>query len=94
LLADTYAGVYGGGQVTPVPVADVARAFSTFDDWRNINIRKLCRFTEMCERAEAGFVISDWNPAPGPQPDIHPTDIGYRRIAREFKRTMIRSGII
>ncbi len=38
--------------------------------------------------------MSDWDPAPGLQPDIHPTDIGYRRIAWAFTQTMHDAGII
>jgi hypothetical protein len=38
--------------------------------------------------------MSDWDPdTPGPQPDIHPTDIGYRKMAWAFMKAMQVAGI-
>lgn len=90
LLAATYAGSFG--PVSPVPMVDVAAAFHTFDDQRNI--KYVCRYTLMCERDGDSYVMSDWAPASGPQPDIHPTDIGYQRIAWAFMRTLHATGTI
>jgi len=92
VLAATYAGYFGGGAVSPVPVADVATAFRTFDEKRQID--DVCRFTQMCERDGSYYVMSDWNPAPGIQPDIHPTDIGYRQMAWAFAQAMEAAGIL
>lgn len=92
LLAATYAGAFGGGAVAPVPVADIAGAFNTFDEDRNV--KDVCRYTQMCERDGSELVMSDWDPAPGPQPDIHASDIGYRRMAWEFMKTMQAAGIV
>ncbi len=90
LLAATYAGSFG--PVSPVPMVDVAAAFRTFDDQRNV--KYVCLYTLMCERDGASYVMSDWAADPGPQPDIHPTDIGYRRIAWAFMKTLQASEII
>lgn len=90
LLAATYAGTFG--PIAPVPMVDVAGAFRTFDDQRNI--KYVCRYTLMCERDGASYVMSDWKPEPGPQPDIHPSDIGYRRITWAFMKTLQMSGIV
>lgn len=92
VLEATYAGAFGGGAVTPVVVADVATAFGTFDEDKDV--MNVCRFTGMCERDGAEYVISDWSPEPGLQPDIHPTDIGYRQIGWAFQQAMESAGII
>lgn len=92
VLAAAYAGAFGGGVVAPVPVADVAAAFSTFDD--QLQVLEVCRLTLMCERDAANLVMSDWDPGvPGPQPDIHPTDIGYQQIAWAFIQAIQAAGI-
>jgi lysophospholipase L1-like esterase len=87
-----YGGAFGGGAVTAVPVVDIAGAFHTFDATRNV--KDVCRFTLMCERDGADLVMSDWDPDPGPQPDIHPTDMGYRQMAWAFMQTMETAGIV
>ena len=43
---------------------------------------------------DASYVMSDWAADPGPQPDTHPTDIGYRRIAWAFMNALQASEII
>lgn len=92
LLEQAFGGVFGGGAVAPVPVVDIAAAFNTFDESRNL--KDVCRFTLMCERDGADLVMSDWDPeTPGPQPDIHPTDSGYRQMAWAFMKAMQAAGI-
>ena len=71
------------------PVADVERTFKTFKTRGTppINVRKTCLFTRMCEKSGDEFVLSDYDPMePGPQTDIHPSNIGYRRIKHTFVR--------
>ena len=70
----TLEGIY---DAAGVPVADVETAFGTFktgggDPPRNV--RLVCKLTLMCEKSGGVFVLS-------PQPDIHPSNRGYRRIA-------------
>ncbi len=81
-----------------VPVADVANVFRNFQTRGAIplNVRKTCLFTRMCERVEVGvFVLSDYDPVtPGPQTDIHPSNIGHRRIKHAFVRTIEDNGIL
>lgn len=77
-------GAYG------VPVVDVAGAFHTFDtDNAPVprNVRDTCRFTRMCEVTDGTWALS-------PQPDIHPSDLGYMQIAWAFKKTLIAEGIL
>lgn len=79
--------IYG---IFDVSVADVASAFGTFDDRTNVIPRSVmltCRYTAMCQRVDGQLTIAD-------APDIHPTDIGYRRIAWEFERTMKQVGLL
>lgn len=85
---------YGGGLgfTAPIPVVDVATAFRTFDPDKGI--RDVCRFTQMCEKEAGDYVMSDWSPAPGIQPDIHASDLGYKQIAWAFKSLMESLGII
>lgn len=67
-----------------VPVADVANAFGTFVTAGDppINVRRVCAFTLMCERVDGQLVLSDYDPlAEGPQTDIHPSNLGYLKIA-------------
>ncbi len=67
-----------------VPVVDVATTFKTFKTDGGdppANVRAVCRWTRMCEKSGSSYVLSDWDPAPGPQPDIHPSDKGYKKIA-------------
>ena len=68
-----------------VPVADVAGAFSTYQDQGGDppkNVRVVCQLTLMCEKSGGSFVLSDYDPVtPGPQTDIHPSDTGYWKIA-------------
>jgi len=83
----TLAAVYGA---FGIPVVDVASAFNTYDDEGGAipkNVKDACRFTLMCERDKGGWQLSD-------QPDIHPSDLGYKRIACDFKETLISEGIL
>lgn len=76
VLEQVYAG-FG------VPVADVETAFKTFETSASeppLNVRAICRWTRMCEKDRGEYVLSDWGPAPGPQPDIHPSDAGHALI--------------
>ena len=77
-------GVYGAFSV---PVADVAGAFKTYKTGgaTPLNVRKTCQYTLMCEKAGRNWVLSDYDPAtPGPQTDIHPSNMGYKRIKHAF----------
>lgn len=97
LLAATYAGAFGGGAVTPVPVADVERKFKTYNTRGAVyprNLRYVCKFTYMCEKDGTALVLSDWNPDPGDQPDIHTTPRGHRKIAAAFMKVMESAGIL
>lgn len=70
-----------------VPVADVETAFMTLKTNGQIpqNVRAACLYTRMCEKVGPDYVLSDFDPStPGPQPDIHPSDKGYQRIASTF----------
>jgi lysophospholipase L1-like esterase len=81
-----------------VPVADVEHYFGTFRTAGRkypVNVRLVCKYTRMCESdGMGGYVLSDWSTAPGPQPDIHPSTRGYRRIATAFIAVMEDAGII
>lgn len=72
-----------------VPVADVAAAFN-IDDWSSSdvpkNVRDTCRFTGMCESVDDVWQLSS-------APDIHPSDLGYRRIAWAFERRLAQMGL-
>ena len=81
-------GVYGA---LGVPVADVAKTFKTFKTRGTppLNVRKTCLFTRMCEKSGDEWVLSDYDPVePGPQTDIHPSNIGHRRIKHTFVRVL------
>lgn len=81
------AGVYGA---FGVPVADVASAFRIYDDRGGplpLNVRFNCLYTGMCDRVGGALTISA-------TPDIHPSDLGYRRIAWAFHRTLEAEGIL
>jgi lysophospholipase L1-like esterase len=83
VLAASY-GAFG------VPVVDVAGAFHTFDTDASpipTNVRDTCRFTLMCEVTEGTWTLSA-------QPDIHPSDLGYKQIAWAFKKTLIAEGLL
>ena len=73
-----------------VPVVDVAEAFRTSQDGGGDpprNVREVCRLTLMCEKSGRNYILSDYDPVtPGPQTDIHPSDRGYDRIAKEHLR--------
>jgi lysophospholipase L1-like esterase len=72
-----------------IPVVDVAEAFHIYDTGSSKvpkNVRDTCRFTGMCESIDGEWQLS-------PTPDIHPTDLGYKRIAWAFKKAVIQSGI-
>lgn len=81
----TLAAVYGA---MGVPVADVETAFRTFNTngaQVPANVRTICAYTRMCEKDGNTYVFTDTNPAaPGPQPDIHPSNKGYKKIASTF----------
>ena len=81
----TLEAVYGA---FGVPVADVATAFRTFKtNGKKVptNVRAVCAYTLMCEKDGNTYILSDSNPAaPGPQPDIHPSNKGHKRIATTF----------
>jgi len=80
-----------------VPMADVARKFKSYNTRGAVyprNLRYVCRFTYMCERDRSDLVLSDWQPAPGDQPDIHPTPGGHRKIASAFQSVMESAGIL
>ena len=78
------AAVYG---VFSVPVADVETAFDTFDTNGKIpkNFRSICKYTRMCAKQHGTYVQSLFETATsGLQPDIHPTNKGYKQIAKTF----------
>lgn len=82
----TLEAIYGAFEV---PVADVETRFRTFETQGAVpkNVRKVCKFTLMCEKASGVYILSDYDPAtPGPQTDIHPSNKGYRKIASTFYR--------
>ncbi len=68
-----------------VPVVDVATTFKTFKSGGGdppANVRAVCRWTLMCEKAGPNYALSDYDPGtPGPQTDIHPSNKGYKKIA-------------
>ena len=91
----TLEAVYGA---FGVPVADVASAFGTFltnGAGTPINVRRICSYTLMCERAAGGLVLSDYDPVTeGPQTDIHPSDLGYRKIANTHAQLIRELGLL
>ena len=73
-----------------VPVVDVASAYRIFDDrgrFLPLNVRLNCIYTGMCDRVGGKWTIAA-------EPDIHPSDLGYRRIAWAFLRTLRAEGIL
>ncbi len=84
---DTLAAVYGA---FGVPVVDVATTFKTFETTGGDppkNVKEVCKLTLMCEKSGGDYVLSDWDPGtPGPQPDIHPSNKGYDRIAKAHEK--------
>ncbi|NND01659.1 MAG: SGNH/GDSL hydrolase family protein [Acidimicrobiia bacterium] len=90
----TLEAVYGA---LGVPVVDIEKRFRTFvtDGNPPKNVRVICRFTLMCERASGVYILSDYDPnTPGPQTDIHPSNKGYRTIAKKFMRTINDLGLL
>lgn len=84
----TLEAIYGG---FGVPVADVENTFRTFRTRGEppLNVRTICQYTLMCEKVGQDWVLSDYDPiAPGPQTDIHPSNVGYRKIKATFVRTL------
>lgn len=60
-----------------VPVADVETTYKTFNTEGGDppqNVRATCLWTRMCEKSGSEYVLSD-------QPDIHPSDKGYKKVA-------------
>ncbi len=82
LFNGTLGAVYGA---FGVPVVDVATTFKTFKTQGGeppTNVRAVCQWTLMCEKAGPNYVLSDYDPGtPGPQTDIHPSNKGYKKIA-------------
>lgn len=73
-----------------VPVADVESAFRTTDDRAQDvprNVGEICKYTGMCARVEGSLQVRADH-------DIHPNDLGHRRIARAFIDTMTSTGTI
>lgn len=95
LFNGTLEAVYGA---FGVPVADVEKAFRTFNTRGPgvpKNVKQICRLTLMCERQAGGLVLSDYDPVePGPQSDIHPSNHGYRVIAKTFHRLIHSTGAL
>lgn len=88
-------GVYT--QFDDVYVADVQSAFKT--DKTNgstpKNVKEICKLTLMCEKVMGDYVLSDWNEAePGPQPDIHPSEKGHKKIAKTFEKLIKKHKLI
>lgn len=79
---DTLGAVYGA---FGVPVVDVATTFKTFKTMGGdppANVRAVCQWTLMCEKSGPDYELSDYDPVTsGPQPDIHPSNKGYKKIA-------------
>ncbi len=73
-----------------VPVVDVADTFKTFETGGGDppkNVKEVCKLSLMCEKSSGDYVLSDSDPGtPGPQPDIHPSDKGYERIAKAHEK--------
>ncbi|MCH7919639.1 MAG: SGNH/GDSL hydrolase family protein [Planctomycetes bacterium] len=79
-----------------VPVADVENAFDTFDTSGKIpkNFRSICKYTRMCEKHHGTYMLSDYDPdTVGPQIDIHPTNKGYKQIAKTFSNLIEDLGL-
>ena len=79
-----------------VPVADVENAFDTFDTSGKIpkNFRSICKYTRMCEKHHGTYMLSDNDPdTVGPQTDIHPTNKGYKQIAKTFSNLIEDLGL-
>jgi lysophospholipase L1-like esterase len=95
VFAGTLEAVYGA---FGVPVADVATAFKTYNTSGAkvpANVRAICLYTGMCEKAGPDYVLSDYDPdAPGPQTDIHPSDKGYKKIAATFAELIADLGLL
>ena len=81
-----------------VPVADVETTFRTFQTHGAQvpkNVRAICKYTLMCEKVDGTFVLSDFDPVtPGPQTDIHPSNKGYRKIAKTHSGLIDSLGLI
>lgn len=93
LFNGTLAAVYGA---FGVPVADVETAFDTFDTSGKIpkNFRSICKYTRMCEKHHGTYMLSDYDPdTVGPQTDIHPTNKGYKQIAKTFSNLIEDLGL-
>ena len=83
--------VYNGANAAfgDVYVADVESAFKTFKTNGKTprNVKEICKLTLMCEKQSGDLVLSDYDPfTPGDQTDIHPSDKGYKKIAKTFEK--------
>jgi lysophospholipase L1-like esterase len=79
-----------------IPVADVETAFKTLKLEGAVpqNVKAACLYTRMCEKDGPEYVLSDFSSAPGAQPDIHPSDKGYRKIASTFAELIAELGVL
>lgn len=80
-----------------VPVADIESAFKTLktEGTTPTNVRAVCRYTLMCEMQGSELVLSDSDPGTlGPQTDIHPSNVGYKKIATTFAELIDALGLL
>ena len=89
LVAAANSVLQGSYDAWDVPVADVASAYSIYDDsGRDLptNVEVTCEFTLMCELVDGEWQLAE-------SPDIHPNNAGYAQIARAFNKAMKADGI-
>lgn len=73
-----------------VPVADVETTYKTFKTEGGDppqNVRATCLWTRMCERLGPEYVLSE-------QPDIHPSNKGYKKVAGTHADLIDNLGIL
>jgi hypothetical protein len=89
---DALEAIYGAAGV---PVADVERTYKS-NNWNGnrypTNVRFICRYTLMCQRAGPQRLRPGHSRAP--QTDIYPSNGGYERIMKAFLRAMKGAGIL